>query len=207
MIAYIKGVFAEADGNAVMIETAGGIAYEVAVMPTDLEKLPAEGEELKLYTYLQVKEDGVALYGFLSKADLTIFKLLITVSGIGPKLGLGILSSIGADELRAAVLSEDADRLAAAPGIGKKTAGRLVIELKDKIMALNLAFAEAFTENAATPKKSESEEAKKLRENALQVLVALGYAEKEAARAVKEVEMTEGMTDDDMVRLSLRQLG
>lgn len=207
MIAYIKGVFAEADGNAVMIETAGGIAYEVAVMPTDLEKLPAEGEELKLYTYLQVKEDGVALYGFLSKADLTIFKLLITVSGIGPKLGLGILSSIGADELRAAVLSEDADRLAAAPGIGKKTAGRLVIELKDKIMALNLAFAEEFTENAATPKKSESEEAKKLRENALQVLVALGYAEKEAARAVKEVEMTEGMTDDDMVRLSLRQLG
>ena len=207
MIAYIKGVFAEADGTAVMIETAGGIAYEVAVMPTDLEKLPAEGEELKLYTYLQVKEDGVALYGFLSKADLTIFKLLITVSGIGPKLGLGILSSIGADELRAAVLSEDADRLAAAPGIGKKTAGRLVIELKDKIMALNLAFAEEFTENAATPKKSESEEAKKLRENALQVLVALGYAEKEAARAVKEVEMTEGMTDDDMVRLSLRQLG
>ena len=82
-----------------------------------------------------------------------------------------------------------------------------MIELKDKIMALNLAFAEEFTKNAATPKKSESEEAKKLRENALQVLVALGYAEKEAARAVKEVEMTEGMTDDDMVRLSLRQLG
>lgn len=207
MIAYIKGVFAEADGNAVMIETAGGIAYEVAVMPSDLEKLPAEGEELKLYTYLQVKEDGVALYGFLTKKDLTIFKLLITVSGIGPKLGLGILSSIGADELRAAVLSEDADRLAAAPGIGKKTAGRLVIELKDKIMALNIAFAEGFAENPATPKNVESEDAKKLRENALQVLVALGYAEKEAARAVKEVEITDDMTDDDMVRLSLRQLG
>ena len=207
MIAYIKGVFAEADGNAVMIETAGGIAYEVAVMPSDLEKLPAQGEELKLYTYLQVKEDGVALFGFLSKVDLTIFKLLITVSGIGPKLGLGILSSIGADELRAAVLSEDADRLAAAPGIGKKTAGRLVIELKDKIMALNVAFAEEFVANTATSKKSESEEIKKLRENALQVLVALGYAEKEAARAVKEVEVAEGMTDDEMVRLSLRQLG
>ena len=128
MIAYIKGLFAEADGNAVMIETAGGIAYEVAVMPSDLDKLPAQGEALKLYTYLQVKEDGVALYGFLSKQDLTIFKLLITVSGIGPKLGLGILSSIGADELRRAVIAENADRLAAAPGIGKKTAGRLVIE-------------------------------------------------------------------------------
>lgn len=207
VIAYIKGLFAEADGNAVMIETAGGIAYEVAVMPSDLERLPVQGEEIKLYTYLQVKEDGVALYGFLSKTDLTIFKLLITVSGIGPKLGLGILSSIGADELRMAVLSEDADRLAAAPGIGKKTAGRLVIELKDKIMALNVAFAEEFVASATSSKGNESEDAKKLRENALQVLVALGYAEKEAARAVKEVEITEGMTDDDMVRLSLRQLG
>lgn len=207
MIAYIRGVFAEAEGNTVMIETAGGIAYEVAVMPSDLDKLPVQGEELKLYTYLQVKEDGVALYGFLSKADLTIFKLLITVSGIGPKLGLGILSSIGADELRMAVLSEDADRLAAAPGIGKKTAGRLVIELKDKIMALTASFAEEFVESTASSNASESLEKKKLRENALQVLVALGYAEKEAARAVKEVEITDGMTDDDMVRLSLRQLG
>ena len=207
MIAYVKGVFAEADGNAVMIETAGGIAYEVAVMPSDLDKLPAQGEELKLYTYLQVKEDGVALYGFLSKTDLTVFKLLITVSGIGPKLGLGILSSIGSDELRRAVIAEDADRLAAAPGIGKKTAGRLVIELKDKILALAAELSEEFSEQTAEVKGTEPEDAVKLRENALQVLVALGYAEKEAAKAVKAVEVTEGMSDDEMVRLSLRQLG
>lgn len=207
MIAYIRGIFAEADGNAVIIETAGGIAYEVAVMPADLDKLPAQGEELKLYTYLQVKEDGVALYGFFSKQDLTIFKLLITVSGIGPKLGLGILSSIGADELRMAVISEDADRLSAAPGVGKKTAGRLVIELKDKIMALSTSFAEEFVESSMEPTGSESIENKQLRENALQVLVALGYAQKEAVKAVRAVEITDGMTDDEMVRLSLRQLG
>ena len=207
MIAYVKGMFAEAEGNSIMIETAGGIAYEVAIMPSDLEKLPAQGEEIKLYTYLQVKEDGVALYGFLSKADLTIFKLLITVSGIGPKLGLGILSSIGADELRMAVISEDADRLAAAPGIGKKTAGRLVIELKDKILALATSFAEDFAEGKAVTGGQESAEQKALRENALQVLVALGYAQKEAEKAVKKVEITDGMTDDEMVRLSLRQLG
>lgn len=207
MIAYIRGVFAEADGNMVIIETAGGIAYEVAVMPADLDKLPVQGDELKLYTYLQVKEDGVALYGFFSRQDLTIFKLLITVSGIGPKLGLGILSSIGADELRLAVISEDADRLSAAPGVGKKTAGRLVIELKDKIMALSSSFAEEFVESSIEPVVSEPSEKKKLRENALQVLVALGYAQKEAAKAVKEVEITDGMTDDEMVRLSLRQLG
>ena len=207
MIAYIRGVFAEADGNMVILETAGGIAYEVAVMPADLDKLPAQGEELKLYTYLQVKEDGVALYGFFSKQDLTIFKLLITVSGIGPKLGLGILSSIGADELRMAVISEDADRLSAAPGVGKKTAGRLVIELKDKIMALSTSFAEEFAESSMEPAGSEPLENKQLRENALQVLIALGYAQKEAVKAVKAVEITDGMTDDEMVRLSLRQLG
>lgn len=207
MIAYVRGIYAEADGNMIMIETPGGIAYEVAVMPSDMEKLPPQGADLKLYTYLQVKEDGVALFGFLSKVDLTIFKLLITVSGIGPKLGLGILSSIGADELRAAVLAEDADRLATAPGIGKKTAGRLVIELKDKMMALALEFAEDFTKSATEEGTKDTVEQKQLRDNALQVLVALGYAQKEAERAVKKVEITDGMTDDEMVRLSLRELG
>ena len=207
MIAYVRGIYAEADGNMVMIETPGGIAYEVAVMPADLDKLPAQGADLKLYTYLQVKEDGVALYGFLSKVDLTVFKLLITVSGIGPKLGLGILSSIGAEELRAAVLCEDADRLAAAPGIGKKTAGRLVIELKDKMMALAVEFADDFVAQGIEPAGTDTIEQKKLRENALQVLVALGYAQKEAERAVKKVEIADGMTDDEMVRQSLRQLG
>ena len=207
MIAYVRGIYAEADGNMVIIETPGGIAYEVAVMPSDMTKLPVQGADIKLYTYLQVKEDGVALFGFLSKYDLTIFKLLITVSGIGPKLGLGILSSIGADELRAAVLSEDADRLAVAPGIGKKTAGRLVIELKDKMMALAVEFAEEFVGQTTESVGNDTVEQKQLRENALQVLVALGYAQKEAERAVKKVEITDGMTDDDMVRQSLRELG
>lgn len=207
MIAYIKGVFAEADGNTVMIETAGGIAYEVAVMAADLDKLPAQGEEIKLYTYLQVKEDGVALFGFLSRYDLAVFKLLITVSGVGPKLGLGMLSAIGSKELRMAVAAEDADRLAMAPGIGKKTASRLVIELKDKMTALAASFAEEFVEVVSEGKGAEPEEQSALRENAVQVLVALGYAQKEAEKAVKQVEITEGMTDDEMVRLSLRQLG
>lgn len=206
MIAYIKGVFTEAEANAVVIETAGGVAYEIFVMPADLEKLPGRGEELKLYTYLQVKEDGVALFGFLSKTDLTVFKLLLTVSGIGPKSGLGILSSVGVADLRLAVLTEDADRIAAAPGIGKKTAGRLIIELKDKLAALTEEFAEGFAagpeeENTFAPAEKE------FRENAVQVLVALGYAQKEAVKAVKKITITEEMTEDDVVRFSLRELG
>lgn len=206
MIAYIKGVFTEAEANAVVIETAGGVAYEIFVMPADLEKLPGRGEELKLYTYLQVKEDGVALFGFLSKTDLTVFKLLLTVSGIGPKSGLGILSSIGVPDLKLAVLTEDADRIAAAPGIGKKTAGRLIIELKDKLAALTEDVIGEFSaepegENTFAPAEKE------LRENAVQVLVALGYAQKEAVKAVKKVTITEEMTEDDVVRFSLRELG
>ncbi len=206
VIAYIKGVFTEAEANAVVIETAGGVAYEIFVMPADLEKLPGRGEELKLYTYLQVKEDGVALFGFLSKTDLTVFKLLLTVSGIGPKSGLGILSSVGVPDLKLAVLTEDADRIAAAPGIGKKTAGRLIIELKDKLAALTEDVIGEFSaepegENTFAPAEKE------LRENAVQVLVALGYAQKEAVKAVKKVTITEEMTEDDVVRFSLRELG
>lgn len=207
MIAYVKGVFAEAEANAVIIETAGGVAYEIFVTAADLEKLPAIGEELKLYTYYQVKEDGVALYGFLSKHDLAVFKLLLTVSGIGPKSGLGILSSVGAADLRMAVMTEDADRISAAPGIGKKTASRLIIELKDKIAALGDALAEEFLEGPKQVENTGSPEEKALRDNALQVLVALGYGQKESAKAVKAVTYAEGMTEDDMVRLSLRELG
>lgn len=207
MIAYIKGVFAEIEANTVAIETTGGVAYEISVMPSDVEKLPVIGEELKLYTYFQVKEDGVALFGFLSNTDLAVFKLLLTVSGIGPKSGLGILSAVGAADLRMAVMTEDADRIATAPGIGKKTASRLIIELKDKIAAMGDALAEEFLENTKQAETSGSPEEKALRDNALQVLVALGYGQKESAKAVKAVAYTEGMTEDDMVRLSLRELG
>ena len=205
MISYIRGSLAAIEEDRIIVDV-GGVGYGIFMPAKAMMHLPAVGSEVKIHTFLNVKEDALQLYGFLTRDDLNVFKKVITVSGIGPKLGLGILSSIGAEELKMAVLSEDANRLAAAPGIGKKTAGRLVIELKDKIMALATSFAEDFVENTVTAKGNESEDAKKLRENALQVLVALGYAEKEAARAVKEVEITEGMTDDDMVRLSLRQM-
>lgn len=207
MIAYIKGVLAEAEANTIAIETAGGVAYEISVMSSDAERLPSLGEEIKLYTYLQVKEDGVALFGFLSKADLAVFRLLLTVSGVGPKSGLAILSALGVTELRLAVMTEDADRIAAAPGVGKKTAGRLIIELKDKLAAMGDVLAEEFLEKTESVESVAGKEEKALRDNALQVLVALGYAQREAAGAVGRVAYTEGMTEDDMVRLSLRELG
>lgn len=207
MIAYIKGLLAERETNTVAVETAGGVAYELSIMPTDAERLPSIGEEIKLYTYLQVKEDGVALFGFLSKTDLVVFKLLLTVSGVGPKSGLAILSAVGVSDLRLAVLTEDAGRIAAAPGVGKKTAGRLIIELKDKLATMGDALAEEFMEGSIQSEVFESTEERALRDNAVQVLAALGYAQKEAVKAVKKVAYTEGMTEDDMVRMSLRELG
>lgn len=207
MIAYVKGIFAEAQANTVIIETAGGVAYEIFVTSADAERLPAFGEEIKLYTYYQVREDGVALYGFFSKTDLEVFKLLLTVSGIGPKSGLGILSAVGASDLRVAVMTEDADRISAAPGVGKKTASRLIIELKDKMAALGDDIAMQFASEERQESVSKSPEETALRENALQVLVALGYGQKESAKAVKSVAYAEGMTEDDMVRFSLRELG
>ena len=138
MYAYIKGELAETNPDHIVIET-GGIGYQVFISGQTFEYLPAVGEEIKVYTYLYLREDAVILYGFLTKDDLELFKLLISVSGIGPKGGLAILSALSADDLRFAVLSGDSKAISKAPGVGAKTAQRVILELKDK-MSLEDAF-------------------------------------------------------------------
>lgn len=204
MIAYVRGVAAELTESSVIVETAGGVAYELFATPEDIEATGI-GEEVRFYTYLQVKEDGVALYGFLSRQDLAVFKLLITVSGVGPKSGLAILSAVGTDELRVAIATEDVKRISSAQGVGKKTAERLIVELKDKISVEEVV--ESFSEKKTAAKPSGTAEERALRESVMQVLVALGYSQKEALTAVNAVELTEGMTEDELTKLSLRQLG
>lgn len=204
MIAYIRGAVAETTGNSVIMETAGGVAYELFVTPADADAV-GPGEEARFYTYLQVKEDGVSLFGFLSRKDLEVFRLLITVSGVGPKSGLAILSSVGTEELRIAIATEDVKRISSAPGVGKKTAERLIVELKDKISVAEVI--ESFSEKKPDLGQPVTKEQKALRESVLQVLVALGYSQKEALTAVNAVELTEDMTEDELTRLSLRQLG
>ena len=132
MYAYVKGELTEVTVDFIVIE-AGGIGYRIFIPGKTFEYLPGIGEELKVYTYLHLREDVMILYGFLTKDDLELFKLLITVSGIGPKGGLAILSTLEADDLRFAVLSGDAKAIAKAPGIGAKTAQRVILELKDKL--------------------------------------------------------------------------
>ena len=130
MISYIRGELAAA------IVEAGGIGYGIYMSQQTLSMLPAVGEEVKIHTYLNVREDAMQLYGFLTGEDLQVFRLLIGVSGIGPKAGLNILSCLSPDELRFAVLAGDVKTISSAPGIGKKTAEKLILELKDK-MAVN----------------------------------------------------------------------
>ena len=146
MYAYIKGELAEKNIDHIVVE-AGGIGYLIYVPAQSIDYLPDEGDQIKVYTYLYIREDAMVLYGFLTKDDLEIFKMLITVSGIGPKGGLGILSTLSADDLRFAILSGDSKTISKAPGIGAKTAQRVIIDLKDK-MSLEEAFEKKLENNA-----------------------------------------------------------
>ena len=130
MIAFVRGTAVDMTENSVIVET-GGIGYEIYMTGTDLSQIHM-GEEVKIHTYFNVREDAMQLYGFRSKDDLQMFKLLLGVNGVGPKAAVGVLAGITADELRFAILSDDVKTLSKAPGIGKKTAQKLILELKDE---------------------------------------------------------------------------
>ncbi len=205
MINFIRGELVEICENCVIIDW-NGMGYEVNVPQTVYKMLPPVGETVQLYTYLQVKEDGIALFGFIRKEDLTVFKLLITVNGIGPKGALGILSAISTDELRFAILADDAKAISKAPGIGAKTASKLILELKDKFK-LEDAFEASYAANTSgqmsilNPNGMEG-----VKEEAIQALVALGYSSSEALKAVKNVPIVQGMTAEDVIKAGLKRV-
>ena len=182
MISYIKGIVADIEDNAVIIE-CGGIGYHIFTTPQILQEELRNGEDVAIHTYLQVKEDDMQLYGFTSRDDLRIYKLLISVNGIGPKAAMGILSGLSADEIRFAVLSDDVAAISKAPGIGKKTAGKLILELKDK-MDLQDAFEQKLT-NKSIGANNATNGAQK---EAVEALSALGYSASEALKAVRKVD-------------------
>lgn len=204
MIAFIEGTIAKKTLNSVIVATAAGIGYELFVPVTDIEQLPPSGSKILLHTYLQVKEDGVALFGFLTEEELQIFKLLITVNGIGPKGALGILSGISVDDLRFAVLAEDTKTISKIPGIGAKTAGKLILELKDKFKLEDAIEAKLIHGEAAMA--AISQQASGMREEAAQALAALGYSMTEALKVLKNVEITETTTVEDLLKHGLKNL-
>ena len=203
MISYIRGELAAVQEQKAIVE-AGGIGYGIYMSQQTLSMLPAVGEEVKIHTYLNVREDAMQLYGFLTGEDLQVFRLLIGVSGIGPKGGLGILSALGPDDLRFAVASNDVKAIQAAPGIGKKTAEKLILELKDKF-DLQEAFEQKLAGNQAAAAVRQAGEPDAF-QDAVQALTALGYSGTEALQAVKKVEITEGMDSEAVLKAALKHM-
>lgn len=200
MIAFVKGNLADVESDRVIIDV-GGIGYNVFVSSYTIGRLPLEGNVVKLYTYLNVKEDLMQLYGFLMKDELRIFKLLIAVNGIGPKGGLGILSYLTPDDLRFAVMANDVKAISAAPGIGKKTAEKLILELKDQLGTIETTEAvdaERITGNFTPSKEMQTE--------AVQALVALGYGSTEALRAVTNVMTDQEESVEEILKKALKFL-
>ena len=172
-------------------------------MPVEsISQLPPVGNEVRIYTYLNVKEDAMQLFGFLTRDDLQVFKLLIGVNGIGPKGGQAVLSVLSPDDLRFAVLSGDVKAICAAPGIGKKTAEKVILELKDKL-SLEDALEHTMTGDAGDISYGDSSG---VQSEAVQALTALGYSSTEALRAVKKIEITEAMDVEAVLKQALKQM-
>ena len=192
MYAFIKGKIVEAGIDSLILEN-NGIGYIINVPSGMTQRDVQVGDEVKIYTHYSVREDGVALYGFLSRDDLEIFKMLITVSGIGPKGALGILSGLTADELRFAIMADDAKTISKAPGIGAKTARKIILELKDKLDLAEVLEGGREIEHGAAP-ADESPQSE-----AVQALVALGVSSTEALKAVRKAVETVGTGDVEAI--------
>lgn len=201
MYSYIRGVLAEVELDHIVIDV-NGIGYNIYVPVNCFDYLPGVGEECKIHTYLNVREDAMILYGFLTKEDLELFKKLITVSGIGPKGAISILSALSADDLRFAILAGDSKAIAKAPGIGAKTAQRVILELKDK-MSLEDAFEKKLENETMSRIPSSNSQVKN---DAVMALNALGYSSSESLKAVSKVEITSDMDVEDVLKLALKQM-
>lgn len=206
MIAYIKGEIADIAEDNLVLE-ANHIGYNIKISARTMSKLPAIGEEVKIYTYTCVREDAFLLYGFLTKDDLEIFKKLITVNGIGPKGGLTILSVMTADDLRFAILAGDAKAIAKAPGVGAKTAERLILDLRDKVSVEDsFVNREAARNVGGDVDNANVDTATVARNEAAEALIALGYSATDALKAVKQVEISEDMEAEDILKRALKKM-
>lgn len=200
MISYIRGELAAIEEDKVIVDI-NGVGFGVYMPGQAMNMLPAIGSEIKLHTYMNVREDAMQLFGFLTQDDLKVFKLVIGVSGIGPKGGLSILSQLSPDELRFAVMSHDVKAISATPGIGKKTAEKLIIELKDK-----LSIEEVIERVSDTNSNHVSNATNQIQVEAVQALTALGYGNTEALKAVKKVEVNDETTVEEVLKLALKYI-
>ena len=192
MYAYINGRIADKANNYV------GVGYRIFMSPNIIEKLPDVGETQKVYTYYYVREDNISLYGFLTNEELRMFELLLSVSGIGAKLAIQILSSITPSSFALAVISNDVSKIVKIPGIGNKTAARIILELKDKIKTEQAVNNDTKVVEAMYVEEKDSE--------AITALQVLGYTRKEIEKALEKIE-TKSLTVEEIIKKALSVLG
>lgn len=197
MYAYIYGQIVEKEPENLIVE-ANQIGYNIHIAPGMVPRFPEVGQMAKIYTYTSVREDAFWLYGFTSIDELNLFKLLITVSGIGPKGAMGVLSVMDVDTLRMAILSQDVKMIAKAPGVGAKSASRIVLELKDKVKPEDVIGSSTQSEDSSA--------AAIVRQEAGEALVALGYTVSDAYRVLQQIEITEENTVEDVIKAALRRM-
>ena len=194
MIGYIKGKILAITPEYALIETAGGLGYEVTCSYSAFSSLAGK-KEGELYTYLQVSENGCALYGFSSPEEKNMFLKLITVSGVGPKMGISVLSGLNIADLATAIATSDVKRLSSVKGLGKKTAERIILELREKVTAPTSGNAE---KGAPAPIVYEGDE------DAVVALMTLGYSRTESERAVARAHASGASAIEDIIREALR---
>lgn len=200
MFSYFKGSLEEINVDFVVVEN-NGIGYKIFVPASVINSFPARGSEIKLFTYLHVKDDGLSLYGFLDKDSLELFRQLLGVSGVGPKGALGILSVLSPNDLRTSVLSQDAKAISKSPGIGTKTAQKIIIDLKDKVSIDDIVPVDDM------PVADGALNVSGAKNDAIEALTALGYSVKEAKSAVMKVEDDENYTVEDYLKMALKYMG
>jgi Holliday junction DNA helicase RuvA len=196
MIVHLNGKLVEKDITRVVVE-CGGVGYEASIPLSTFDRLPAEGADVKLYTYHDVREDAEALYGFATEAEREVFKLVTTVSGVGPKIALSVLSGLTTGDLQLAISQGDVKRLASIKGIGKKTAERIVVDLKDKINPI-----EALANSSAASSQAQTN----VLRDAMLALSALGFSEEMARAKVQRVLEADPSVQDTetVVKLALK---
>ena len=196
MISFIRGAVDQVLNDSVIVDN-NGIGWQIFMSVSALSRLPNTGETVTLYTHMQLREDGVSLFGFLDLQEKQLFEMLIGVTGVGPKAALSILSVLSPSQLIIAILSDDTASLCKAPGVGKKTAQRISLELRDKIKSKE-------TEDIIGPQQSFSPNQEQ-RQDAVDALIALGYGRADAVRAVMETALPD-MKTEQIIRLALRKL-
>lgn len=199
MYSYIKGTIEEVYEDLIVVEN-GGIGYNIHVPLRVLDELPGRGGQVKIYTYLHVREDAFTLFGFLSRDEIGMFRLLLNVSGIGPRGALSVLSVLSANEIRFAVASDDVKTISSAPGVGKKTAQRLIMELKDKV-----SIEEAVGTLQENPELV-SHGGNAVKKEAAEALTALGYSGAEAAKVLAGIEITEESDVESVLKQALKNM-